>query len=106
MDEANKIRKCFFTYGESKNKIAKKFKRSWDTVNRTVNMDRDELENRGSHPPRLKRVMTPEVIEAIEKYFSKEEENQVKKKQRYTGCQIYRESASRRTGLLRPLSGK
>jgi len=95
MDEANKIRKCFFTHGESKNKIAKKFKRSWDTVNRTVNMDRDELENRGSHPPRSRKVMTPEVIEAIEKYFSKEEENQVKKKQRYTGCQIYRELKER-----------
>ena len=90
MDEINKIRKCFFAHGETRNEIAKKFNRSWDTVNRIVNMGRDELENRGKRPNRVRKVMTEEVIKAIEKYFEEEEEKGVKKKQRYTAFQIYK----------------
>ena len=91
MDQVNQIRKCFFTHGQTRGEIAKKFNRSWDTVNRIVKMDRDELKNRGKHPSRSRKVTTPEVIEAIEKYFDEEEERRVKKKQRYTACQIYKE---------------
>ena len=91
MDEVNKIRKRFFTHGENKSQIAKKFNCSWDTVNRIVNMERDDLSNRGKHPSRSKKVMTPEVVEAIEKYFEEEKEKRVRRKQRYTAGQIYRE---------------
>lgn len=84
MDEANKIRKSFFTQGQNRNQIAKKYKRAWRTVNTIVSMSREELENRGKHPSRLKQVMTPEVIQAIESYIDREEELGVKKKQRYT----------------------
>lgn len=34
MDEVNKIRKKFFVKGETRGKIAKSCRRSWDTVNR------------------------------------------------------------------------
>lgn len=91
MDEINKIRKCFFTSGESRSEIAGKFNRSWDTVNRIVKMKRDELENRGKRPSRVKKIMTREVIEAIESYLDEEEEKGIKKKQRHTALQIYRE---------------
>ena len=91
MDEINKIRKDFFTHGESRSEIAKKFNRSWDTVNRIIKMDRDELENRGKRPNRPRKVMTQEVIKAIEYYFKEEEAKGVKKKQRYTGKQVYQE---------------
>lgn len=91
MDEINKIRKCFFTHGLTRAAIAKKYNRSWDTVNRLVNMKRDELENRGKRPSRSRQVMTEEVIEAIKSYLDKEEEKCVKKKQKYTGLQIFRE---------------
>jgi transposase len=36
MDEINKVRKAYFTLGESKNAIAKRFKRSWETIDRIV----------------------------------------------------------------------
>ncbi len=36
MDEINKIRKSFYTNGENKHQIAKKFNRAWDTVNRII----------------------------------------------------------------------
>lgn len=91
MDEINKIRKSFFTHGLTRAAIAKKYNRSWDTVNRLVNMERDELENRGKRPRRSRQVMTEEVIEAIKKYLDEEEEKCVKKKQKYTGLQIFRE---------------
>jgi transposase len=91
MDEINKIRKSFFTLGLTRAAIAKKYNRSWDTVNRLVNMERDELENRGKRPSRSRQVMTEEVIEAIKKYLDEEEEKCVKKKQKYTGLQIFRE---------------
>lgn len=91
MDEVQKIRKCYFSHGETINQIAKKFNRSWATINNIVKMERDELDNRGQHPSRSKEVMTPEVIDAIEKYFEEEKEKNIKKKQRYTATQIYRE---------------
>ena len=91
MNEINKIRKCFFTHGLTRAAIAKKFNRSWDTINRLVNMERDELENRGKRPGRSRQVMTEEVIESIKKYLDEEEEKCVKKKQKYTGLQIFRE---------------
>ena len=80
MGETNKIRKCFFTGGESRNEIAKKFNRSWATIDRILSLSREELEQKGKHPSRFKSVMTPKVIEAIESYLKEEEEKKIKKR--------------------------
>ena len=91
MDEVNKIRKKFFVKGETRGGIAKVCRRSWDTVNRIVNMDRKELENRGKRPQRQKTVMTDKVIKAINDLLDYEAAAGIKKKQRYTAYQIYKE---------------
>jgi hypothetical protein len=36
MDEVNKIRKAYFTSGETKHEIAKTFNRSWNTIDAIV----------------------------------------------------------------------
>jgi len=95
MDEINKIRKSFFSEGKNRNQIAKKHNRSWGTINSIVRMQREELKDRGKHPDRVKKVMTPEVIKAIEDYFELEKRQGVKKKQRYTATQIYKELKER-----------
>jgi transposase len=89
MDEINKIRKDFFTNGLTKSEIAKKYTRSWDTINRIVKTEREDLENRGKRQIRKKKVMTEDVIQAIEAYLDEEVEKNVKRKQRYTARQIY-----------------
>ena len=66
MDEINKIRKAFFTHGESKNAIAKRFNRSWETIHRIVSKEREDFDNRGNRPNREGKVMTSEVLEAIQ----------------------------------------
>lgn len=91
MDEINKIRKAFFTDGETKNAIALKFSRSWETIHRIVSMERDDLKCRGARPNRKARVMTPEVLKEIQAYLDEEVEKKVKKKQRYTARVIYNE---------------
>ena len=93
MDEVNKIRKKFFVKGETRGKIAKTYRRSWDTVNRIVTMSRGEIENRGKRPQRTKSVMTDNVIKAITDIFDYEEAAGIKKKQRHTAYQIYKELA-------------
>lgn len=91
MDEINKIRKAFFTHGETKNAIAKRFHRSWETIDRIVSANREELENRGNRPNRKAKVMTLEVVRAIEAYLDEEVEKKIKRKQRYTARKIYKE---------------
>ena len=44
VDEINKIKKDFLQNNISKNEIAKKFNRSWDTVNRLLNMNEEEIQ--------------------------------------------------------------
>lgn len=95
MDEVNKIRKAFFTHGESKNAIAKRFNRSWETVHRVVSLKREELENRGKRPNRGSRIVTDEVLRAIEAFLDEEVEKKVRKKQRYTIKKIYNELRSK-----------
>lgn len=95
MDEVNKIRKKFFVKGETRGKIAKSCRRSWDTVNRIVNMSREEIGSRGKRPERKKSVMTDNVIKAIMDIFDYEEAAGIKKKQRHTAYQIYRELSER-----------
>lgn len=89
MDEFNKMRKSYFSRGENRNHIAKKFHRSWQTVDRVTKMDRDELKSRGKRPNRDKPIITPQVTQTIERYLEEEELKRVKKKQRYTAQQIY-----------------
>lgn len=73
MDEINKIRKAFYSEGFSINEIAKKFKRSWSTINVIIKAHRDDLEN----PDKGKRnrestIGTQDVINAINVYLDKE----------------------------------
>jgi len=89
MDEINKIRKAYFTHNESKNSIAKRFKRSWKTVDRVVSSDREALEIRGKRPGKTATVITPEVIQSIHAYLDEEVEKKVRRKQRYTSRKIY-----------------
>jgi hypothetical protein len=42
MDEINKIRKGYFQQGETINKLATKFNRSWNTIEKIVKTPRDE----------------------------------------------------------------
>lgn len=88
MDEINKIRKSFFG-GKNKHRLALQYNRSWETIDRIVSMDREDLNNRGKRQGRKSRVMTEEVVEAIESYFDEEEKLAVKCKQRYTAQVIY-----------------
>ena len=90
MDEINKIRKAYFTEGLSKYEIAKKYNRSWKTIDRIVSMERDELNVRGKRPKRVGKIMTPEMVEIIEGYLKEEEQKKVKKKQRYTSPVIFK----------------
>lgn len=96
MDEINKIRKAFFTYGESKNAIAIRFNRSWETVHRIVSMKREELESRGKRPNRGSKVVTAEVLREIEALLDEEVEKKVKRKQKYTVKKIYNELRSKK----------
>lgn len=89
--EVNKIRKKYFVKGETRGKIAKGCRRSWDTVNRIVNMGRSDIENRGKRRERKSSVMTDSVIKAITDIFDYEEAAGIKKKQRHTAYQIYKE---------------
>jgi transposase len=89
MDEINKIRKDFFVHEEKKHEIAKKYQRSWATINRVVSKTREELEQPSSRPNRKCQVITPEVIKVIEAYLDEEVELKVKRKQRYTTQKIY-----------------
>jgi transposase len=91
MDEINKIRKSFFSGDKNKHQLALQYNRSWETIDRIVSMDREDLNNRGKRPRRKSSVMTEDVIAAIEGYFDKEERLAIKRKQRYTAQVIYRE---------------
>jgi transposase len=95
MDEVNKIRKAYFVYGFSINKIAKKFNHSWETIQKIVSMEQEELANRGKRPNRAGSVITPEVERAVEEYLKEEKEKCVRKKQRYTAKKIYEQLRAR-----------
>jgi len=88
MDEINKIRKTY-KLGETKNAIAVKFNRSWETVDRIVSLPLEELEIRGQRRKRKSTVITPEVIEGVNGYLREEIEKKVKRKQRYTVKKIF-----------------
>lgn len=54
-----------------------------------VNMNQEDFEGRGKRPSRKAKVITPEIIAAIEAYLDEEVEKKVKRKQRYTARKIY-----------------
>jgi transposase len=56
MDEINKIRKGYFQQGETINKLATKFNRSWNTIEKIVKTPRDELSTKQKRPKRKRRV--------------------------------------------------
>jgi transposase len=90
MDETNKIKKDY-SKGDSRNQIAKKFNRSWNTVDTIINTSREELTKRGKRRQRKATVATDEVIKAIEELLDKEIKLKVKRKQRYTAAFIFKE---------------
>lgn len=89
MDEFNKIRKAYFKDGLSINEIARKFKRSWATINTIIKTSRDDLDLRGSRVSRVSTIATQEVTDAIISYFEEEKRLKVKRKQRYTARKIF-----------------
>lgn len=91
MDEFNKIRKAYFVDGLSIHEIAIKFKRSWATVNKIVNISRDEISFEKKSSTRAPKVSTQEVINAIVERLEEEAQLNVKKKQRYTAKKLYEE---------------
>ena len=91
MDEVNKIRKAFFSKGESKHQIASRLNRSWATINRIVNDSREQLLDRGKRPNRKSYLLKDLVLNAIKSYLQEEIEKKVKRKQRYTAKFIYKE---------------
>ena len=90
MDEFNKT-ESFFQKGLSINEIARKFKRSWETVDVIVKTSRDELEERGDRAGRASKVATEIVENAILAFFEEEVQLRGKKKQRYTARKIFNE---------------
>lgn len=99
MDEVNKIRKAYFTNGENKNEIARKFTRSWNTIDTIIKTDRQHLSTRGKRPGRKASVATEAVKDAIRELLKEEELLQVKKKQRYTAAFLYKDL--KRRGLYK-----
>lgn len=95
MDEINKIRKAYFTNGETKHAIAKKFNRSWNTIDTIVNTDREELSARGKRPGRQATVATKDVKDEIRKVLQDEARLKVKKKQRRKAAFFYKELTRR-----------
>ena len=93
MDEFNKIRKAHFVEGLCINEIATKFKRSWTTVKRIIEKSRDEIPKECSS--RKPKVSTQEVMDAISDWLLKENEQNVKKKQRSKAKKIFEELTSR-----------
>ena len=89
MNEINKIRKAFFSEGESINKISTNLHRSWATVKNVTCTSRKDLKSRGKRPNRKKTVTSEEVIQAVEEILHEEIEMCVKKKQRFTAKQIF-----------------
>jgi len=88
MDEINKIKKDF-KKGHKKGKIAKKFNRSWDSVDNIVNTPLEQLQARGKRPNRKPTKVTKEVRDEIYRLLQQEQILKVKKKQKYTSKFIF-----------------
>lgn len=91
MDEINKIRKQVLIQGKTRNQVAIAFNHSWDTINRLIQQNIDNLKNRGKRPNKKHTVMTDVVMKEINDLLDYEDSVGVKKKQRRTALQIYKE---------------
>ena len=89
MDEVNKIRKAVLSKGESRNFVAKKFNRSWDTINRIVSIPREDLKLRGQRQKRGGKVVTAELRSRIEFELSQERRLGVRKKQMWKARTLF-----------------
>jgi hypothetical protein len=81
MDTVNKIRKAYKKTGKI-NPAAKKGQCSWATAKKIIEKSPEELAKRGKRNTASK-LITNEVIEAIEKIFRDEDEKKVHKKQKH-----------------------
>ena len=95
MDDVNKIRKAYFSNGETKNEIAKKFNRSWNTIDTIVETDREQLPLRGKRSGRKATVATEAVKNEIRRVLQEEEHLKVKKKQRHKAAFFYKDLTRR-----------
>lgn len=95
MDEVNKIRKTYFGNGETKNELANRFTRSWNTIDTIVKTDREQVSTRGKRPGRKATVATEAVKNEIRKVLQEEERLKVKKKQRRKAAFFYKDLTRR-----------
>lgn len=92
MDEINKIRKDHFTNEKTKNEIAKKFNRSWATVDSYLNKSPEELKSSGSRPNRISHQKTEIVKEFIQQHLHEEIDKKVRPKQRFTSFFLFKKA--------------
>ena len=91
MTEIHKIRRAFFIENMNKHQIAKKFHRSWETVDRIIEASIEDLEAPKERSRREASVGTQEVKEAIKQMLLNEKTLKIKKKQKLTSKVIYNE---------------
>ena len=105
MTEIQKIRHAFFMENMNKHQIAKKFHRSWETVDRIIETSLEDLEATKERNAREVTVGTLEVKEAIKQMLQNEKDLKIKKKQRLTSRVIYKELTEKKLyiGSLRRL---
>jgi hypothetical protein len=81
MDTVNKIKKAYKKTGKI-NSAAKIGQCSWATARKIIHSSPEQLSQRGTRNT-VSKLITNEVIEAIEKIFLDEEEKKVHRKQRH-----------------------
>lgn len=81
MDTVNKIKKAYKQTGKI-NSAAKKGQCSWATAKKIIDASSEQLSQRGKRA-KASKLITNEVIEAIEKIFREEDEKKVHKKQKH-----------------------
>lgn len=87
MDTVNKIRKAYKQTGQI-NPSAKTGQCSWATAKKIIHASPEELAQRGKRNT-VSKLITNEVVEAIEKIFRDEDERKVHKKQKHKTLAIF-----------------
>lgn len=90
MDEINKIKKEHFKEGKTINAVARKYKRSWATVNNLVNAKEEDLSSRGKRPNRQKSLLTDKLKDRINELLDISEHLRSSSKQKYTTVYLYK----------------
>lgn len=88
MDEISKIIKDYNKNSMSVEAIARKYNRSWATVNTYISLSDEAIRQRGIRN-RANSVITEEVIKEINIFLDDEKEKKVHRKQRFTATYIY-----------------